>query len=158
MKTPRALPAAGWVFVLGLAGAIVACTDFTNPNDPASGLPDVAVATPSFSRDVQPIFTKRCSIGGCHSLATKQAFLVLAPGVAYDNIVNVKAVLSTKLRVSPRKANESWLIELITRTTDNGGNGGSVDGVPRMPLASRPLTPNQIATIVNWINQGAARN
>lgn len=150
--------ALGWLSVVAIGGAIVACSDFTNPADPASGLPDVAVANPSFSRDVQPIFSKRCSIGGCHSLATKQTLLALAPGVAYDNIVNVRAVLKNQLRVRPGRADDSWLVVLITRTADDGGNGGSADGVPRMPLASRPLTQNQIATIVTWINQGAPRN
>ena len=28
-------------------------------------------------------------------------------------------------------------------------------GLARMPLASGPLTPNQIQTIVNWISRGA---
>jgi hypothetical protein len=28
-------------------------------------------------------------------------------------------------------------------------------GLARMPLGSGPLTPNQIQTIVNWINRGA---
>jgi hypothetical protein len=31
-------------------------------------------------------------------------------------------------------------------------------GYSRMPLATQPLTPNQIATIVRWIEQGALRN
>lgn len=154
----RCFPPLGWLAIVAVGSTIIACTDFTNPDDPASGLPDVAVANPSFSRDVQPIFTKRCSIGGCHSLASKQASLALAPGVAYDNIVNVKAVLKNQLRVNPGVASESWLVVLLTRSADDGGNGASADGVPRMPLASRPLTANQIATIVNWIDQGAERN
>jgi hypothetical protein len=29
------------------------------------------------------------------------------------------------------------------------------NGVSRMPLGSGPLTPNQVATIRNWINRGA---
>jgi hypothetical protein len=31
-------------------------------------------------------------------------------------------------------------------------------GAPRMPLGRPPLTDNQIANIVTWITQGAARN
>jgi hypothetical protein len=30
--------------------------------------------------------------------------------------------------------------------------------VERMPLGRTPLTDNQIATIINWVNAGAPRN
>jgi hypothetical protein len=30
--------------------------------------------------------------------------------------------------------------------------------VERMPLGRAPLTDNQIATIINWVNTGAPRN
>ena len=49
------------------------CADFESTVDPTGGLSDVEVATPSFANDIQPIFSKRCSIGGCHSLNSARA-------------------------------------------------------------------------------------
>jgi hypothetical protein len=129
-----------------------ACSDFETVNDPTGGLPDVAVADPSFERDIQPIFTKRCSIGGCHSLATQQAGLVLVQGMAHDALVDRPSTLRAgAVRVRPFRSDESWLINMV------GPDSSRRTGIPRMPLASSPLTPNQIATLVNWIDQGAKR-
>jgi hypothetical protein len=140
---------------LGLAGLLLTlgCADFPSEVDPAFGLPDVAVAEPSYAADVQPIFTKRCSVGGCHSFSTRQANLVLTARDSYDNLVNVEAVLAPGvLRVAPFDADNSWLVTMLE--SDEAARGGH----PRMPLAAPPLTPNQIATIVNWINRGAERD
>ena len=49
------------------------CADFELAVDPTGGLPDVEVQNPSFAGDIQPIFTKRCSIGGCHMLLSRQS-------------------------------------------------------------------------------------
>jgi hypothetical protein len=56
------------------------------------------------------------------------------------------------LRVSPSQPNLSWLVAMIS------DDAAARQGFSRMPLASHPLTPNQIATIVRWIEQGAQRN
>lgn len=131
----------------------LACADFPSSVDPAFGLPDVAIAEPSYAADVQPIFTKRCASGGCHSFATRQANLVLTARESYDYLVNVAAGgAAGAIRVVPFDADNSWLVTMIG--PDDAARGGH----PRMPLAAPPLTPNQIATIVNWINRGAERN
>jgi hypothetical protein len=142
------------LLALFLAGGAFACATFDATTDPARGLPDVIVEHPSFEANIQPIFTRRCSIGGCHSLAEHQADLVLAPGHAYDSLVNVNARLtqSSFKRVKPGDAANSWLVRMIS--PDPAGR----DGLERMPLLSSPLTPNQIATIINWIDDGAPRN
>jgi hypothetical protein len=31
-------------------------------------------------------------------------------------------------------------------------------GLPQMPLASTPLTANQLQNIVNWVDDGAPKN
>jgi len=135
-----------------LLWSVAACADFEGVNDPTGGLPDVAIAEPSFERDVQPIFTRRCSIGGCHSFAARQAGLVLAPGMAYGGLVDRPSTLREgAVRVRPFRSDESWLIAMV------GADASRRVGIPRMPLASTPLTPNQIATLVNWIDQGARR-
>lgn len=128
-----------------------ACVDFDAVLDPAGGLPDVVVEDPSFPLDVQPIFTRRCATGGCHTVASHQRDLILAEGYAYDEIVNRPSMLSSQglPLVDPGNPANSWLVRMIS------ADEVAREGHPRMPLASTPLTPNQIATIVNWIVDGA---
>jgi hypothetical protein len=141
---------AGLVTVVAL---VWGCADFEVPVDPTGGLPDVEVANPSFASDIQPIFTQRCSIGGCHSLASRQAELVLVEGYAYDALVNKPAFLASEfVLVEPANADTSWLVRMIVPADSVRFNN------VRMPLAGHPLTDNQIATIVNWIENGAPRN
>ena len=137
--------------VLALASA---CADFEAPEDPAFGLPNVVVADPSFSRDVQPILTVRCATGGCHSAATQQSGLNLSSSASYDALVNRLSVSSSErlLLVEPGDAANSWLVRRIE------ADPARREHLPRMPLAITPLTDNQIATIANWINQGAKRD
>jgi hypothetical protein len=131
----------------------MACADFSSPSDPTGGAPDILVANPSFANDIQPIFTARCSIGGCHSLASAQGQLILTADASYDNLVDVISTQNELFRrVRPLKPDSSWLYRLIT--PDPAGRAG----YPRMPLSSVPLTANQIGTIANWITQGAPRN
>ena len=141
---------------LGLLTAIAlacGCADFESTVDPTGGLPDVEVANPSFANDIQPIFTKRCSIGGCHSLASARSQLVLVPGHAFDSLLNKPSSLAPgRFRVVPGDASTSWLVAMI------GEDDAARFNNARMPLGGQPLTPNQIATIVNWIENGALRN
>ena len=128
----------------------IGCADLDTGFDPAFGLPDVAVANPSFSTDVQPIFNRRCLVGGCHTLASAQGGLILDASVSYDSLVNVQARLQPAFqRVVPSNPGASWLVRMIE--ADPVARAGH----SRMPLAAAPLTPNQIATIVNWIVRGA---
>jgi hypothetical protein len=138
--------------ILSLA-ATLGCADFETAVDPAGGAPDVLVPTPSFSANVAPIFEKRCSVGGCHSFATRQAGLTLDPAAAYDALVGVPSSLRPgEVRVRAGEPTRSWLVAMI------GEDDAARQGFSRMPLATQPLTPNQIATIVRWIEQGALRN
>jgi hypothetical protein len=140
--------------LLGFAlTASVACANFDSSTDPTFGLPDELVAAPSFSTDIQPIFDRRCSIGGCHSLATAQAGLTLTASASYESLVGAASTLRPQfVRVAPFDAPSSWLVRMI------GSDPEARFGHQRMPLASMPLTPNQIQTIVNWIELGALRN
>jgi hypothetical protein len=141
----------------GKLGALVAlvgmaaCTDFEAPKRVA--LPDVVVANPQFAKDVQPIFSARCATSSCHTFATHQAGLNLAPGYAYDEIVNVPSVFRPSWkRIVPAKADSSFLIKTLL------ANDAEHPEIDRMPLGREPLTDNQIQTIINWVNQGAVRN
>ena len=129
------------------------CADFESTVDPAGGLPDVAIANPSFAADIQSIFTKRCAMGGCHSLSSARAELVLTAGHAYDSLVNKPSFLNPTFdRVEPGDAPNSWLVRMIA------DDAAARSHYSRMPLGGQPLTNNQIATIVNWIDNGALRN
>jgi len=139
--------------VAASVAATLGCADFDTPVDPAGGAPNDLVATPSFAANVAPIFEKRCSTGGCHTVATRQAGLALTPDAAYDALVGVPSTLRpTVLRVRPSQPGQSWLVAMITE------DPAPRQGLSRMPLATQPLTANQIATIVRWIEQGAQRN
>lgn len=129
------------------------CADFESTVDPSGGLPDVEVLNPSFANDIQPIFTRRCAIGGCHTVNSRRATLVLTAGHAYDSIVNKTAFLAPQFdRVEPGNADSSWVVRMIEENDARRFN------FARMPLGGQPLTRNQIATIVNWIENGALRN
>jgi hypothetical protein len=140
----------GRVVMLVAAGVIGACADFDGVVNPTSGLPDVVVAVPQFSRDIVPIFERRCGIGGCHSESAHQAGLVLTPAAAHASLLNRPSQTRLgQILVRPGDADNSWLVIAI-RDDDVRRLG-----LARMPLASGPLTPNQIQTIVNWVNRGA---
>ena len=141
------------LLVAGALVVAVGCSDFSAPDDPTFGLPDVVVAEPTLGGDVQPILTKRCSIGGCHSLAARRGGLVLTADSAYAALVNrAAAARPGLLRVEPGSPARSWLYLVVQP------DPSLREAYPRMPLASHPLTTNQIATIANWIARGAPRD
>ncbi len=130
---------------------VVACTDFAAPEPVV--LPDVLVANPSFERDIQPIFTARCATASCHNLATQQLGLNLQAGYAYDEIVDVESPSSHEMPyIRSFDPDSSWLVRMIQADPERRFF------TERMPLGRAPLTPNQIATIINWVNAGAPRN
>ena len=104
-----------------ISAATLGCADFDTPIDPSGGAPDEMVATPSFAADIVPIFEKRCALGGCHSLATRQAGLALTPDAAYDALVDVpSALVAGQVRVRPSDPAGSWLVTMIVPTTPRG--------------------------------------
>jgi len=107
--------------------------------------------TVSFSGDIQPIFSGRCALPGCHNTASAASGMVLEAGSAFANIVGLpSAEQPTLQRVNPGNAEASYLVRKIRG--DSGINGG------RMPLNRTPLSDAQINTIITWINEGAANN
>jgi len=149
----RAVGRARAAACLAVAAVALGCADFETPIDPTGGAPDTLVPNPSFSSDVIPIFQKRCAAGGCHSVATRQAGLSLDSTQAYESTVGVTSTLQPSAkRVVPLEPAQSWLVTMI------GADDAARQGHSRMPLATQPLTDNQIATIIRWIEQGALRN
>ena len=98
----------------------------------------------SFAKDIQPIFTARCAISGCHVAPTPQAGLVLTPG-CYADLVNVPTqVFTPGVRVTPNDVGASVLYLLVSSGT--------------MPATGRRLTTAQILAIREWIESGAPNN
>jgi hypothetical protein len=129
---------------------LAGCADFEGVTGATPGLPDVVVASPQFLRDVYPMIERRCGIGGCHSQATHQADLYLTRDSAYSALVGRSSRLYPgEVLVRPGDADNSWMVIAIRDDAPRRR------GMARMPLGSGPLTPNQIQTIVNWINRGA---
>ena len=132
-----------------LAVFVSACADFAAPPSAEEGLPDVLVANPSFSNDIQPIFSARCATSSCHTTVTQQAGMSLEEGAAYAEIVGVQATTrQSRKRVDPSVPSNSLVYLAVTPTPP----------IVRMPLGRTPLTANQIENIRRWIEQGAPNN
>lgn len=105
----------------------------------------------SFAGQVEPIFAANCALAGCHSAASAQEGLVLAPGQAFANIVNVSSSQNPALnRITPGNPDDSYLVMKIRGAAGIRGS--------RMPLGRPPLTAEQIQTIVDWVLEGAQNN
>lgn len=138
-----------WALVI-VAALAPACADFEGTVDPAFGLPDRVVEAPTLSRDIQPIFDRRCAFGGCHSAATRQGGLSLVAGASHAALVGRPARLSAgDTIVVPGASSRSWLVRILA------DDPGPRNGVSRMPLAAPALTANQRLTIARWIDRGA---
>lgn len=99
----------------------------------------------SFANDIQPIFTTRCSISGCHVSPSPAAGLVLTAGSSYANLVNVPTQIFTPgVRITPNDTDASVLYLLVSSGT--------------MPATGSPLTTAQIDAIREWIESGAPNN
>lgn len=155
MRRALGVPGTLWrtAYALAIVVLTASCADFESPEDPTGGLPNEPIAFPSFVSDIEPIFDKRCATGGCHSPASERGGLVLARGHAYDETVGVVSVLNPPmLRIDAGSADASWIVHMISP------DAAAREGLPRMPLATTPLTPTQIDNIRRWIDQGAQRN
>ncbi len=110
---------------------------------------DPAAEPPSYSADVQPIFTANCL--ECHSGPDAERDQDLSEGVSYDMIVNVPAVeLETMDRIEPGDVENSYLIDKLKGThRDVGGSGA------RMPQGGPFLDAATIGIIEAWVEAGA---
>lgn len=100
-------------------------------NDPCD--PD----TVYFSNDVLPIIVSNCAISGCHGGGSSQDGVELSDYEGIMEIIDVDDPI------------DSDLIEVVTEDDPD-------DIMP--PPPNSPLTEEQIATILQWINQGALNN
>lgn len=109
--------------------------DTNNPGDTTDIIacdPDTAY----FRNEVQPIFQSHCA--ECHNETTAEHGLILT---SYANIMNSG-------HIQAGNASESEIYEAITDD----------DPEDRMPFGRPALSSAEIATIRDWINQGARNN
>lgn len=107
---------------------------------------EVSQKSISFSRDIQPLFTKNCAVPDCHTGPKPRKGLILDQGKAYQNIVNVKSKESRRqMRVAPGDLDKSYLYDKITGNQNDGD---------RMPPKKR-LSKEEIELIKVWILAGA---
>ena len=108
----------------------------------------------SLARDVQPIFTLRCTTRFCHGVESQVALLNLAPGASHGALVDVvsaTAACHTFVRVRPALPDQSYLIWKLA------GGGACLSG-GRMPKDAPALTAAELTSIRTWIAEGAKPN
>lgn len=101
------------------------------------GILSAASETVDYSREVKPLFTKRCV--ACHGVLKAKA------GLRLDTAARIKQGGDGGPTVVPGMSSESLLIEVVT----------GADGL-RMPPEGEPLSTQEIATLKAWIDQGAS--
>ncbi len=144
---------------LGSVG-VTACQKSATSDTPVTP----AVAS-SFNQLQQKILTPSCATAGCHAsdkdATYSQHGLVLAAGLAYDNLVkvsprNTSAKADGLLRVKPFAALESLLYHKLY--FDQGVHHSSKQYGNPMPLGSQPLSVGQIEFVRRWIEAGAPKD
>lgn len=136
----------GVILVALTIGVLYHCgTDSSTNTEP----PPTVKEDPSFSSDIQSIFSNNCISSGCHN-AGASGGLVLLQGQAYANLVNVASTQEPgKTRVIPIDATNSYIVIKLEGRQTNGG---------RMPLGGTALHANAIQNVKNWIDKGAKDN
>jgi len=138
-----------WAFMrVLLLGAVIffpgGCCTSTQPEDAELG-----IENPSFSDDIQPIFTQSCAVSGCHGSSTAGG-LDLRQGRSYAELVDAAAAGEPgRILVLPGNAGDSYLVIKLEGRQSIGS---------RMPLGGTPLSAARINTIRNWITGGARDN
>lgn len=131
--------------VLLLAAACGSVKSPTEPSEEPGG-----GATPfTFTRIQAEIFTPNCAKAGCHDAASASGGQVLAAGVSYGQIVNVRSTENSTLdRIEPGDPERSYMVKKLRGDPDIVGG--------RMPL-DRPggLSQEQIDGLIAWVRAGA---
>lgn len=140
------------VLLLNLTACQKTGTDATEPG-----------ALASFDLLQQKILTPSCATSGCHASEKDPSFaqhgLVLANGVAYQNLVgvdpkNTAAKDDGLKRVKPFASLESLLYHKLNVAASH--HSGKQYGNP-MPLGGQPLSNGQIEFVRRWIEAGAPK-
>jgi hypothetical protein len=127
-----------FIFPLIMALVLIyACDDSITASDLDNvTIPDSGV---SYGKYIQPIFTVKCAMSGCHDTSTQAGGVILTSYMYVNNYSIVTAGYPTTSKLV-------WAIE---------GNGAQL--MPPKAVVN-PLTKNQIAGIKTWIKEGALNN
>ncbi len=107
----------------------------------------------SFSRQLQVTFSTYCAVSGCHVPGNPTGGLALAPGFAYQNLVNVPSrEYPTDMRVNPGDPSHSYLYLKVSE------NPPPVGWQMPAPATGSVLTAAEKQRISDWISQGAVNN
>lgn len=146
---------------LGLSiGTVALLLNTVSCTKPATDTPAPSELS-SFDLIQQRILTPSCATSGCHLSAKDGTFiqhgLVLAEGVAYQNLVGVDprnsaAKTDGLKRIKPFASLESLLYHKLT--TDASHHAGKQYGNP-MPLGGNALPDGQVEFVRRWIEAGA---
>jgi cytochrome c len=97
---------------------------------------------PTFANVQTEVFDKHCI--SCHGDNGPQGGLILSPGVAYDNIININSKKNSNFKlISPGSSHESYIYKALVS-----------DGAPQMPTTGA-LPEHKIELVKQWIDSGA---
>lgn len=130
---------------------VTVCIDVAKTRLEFETFPSCAVgdAATTFGAIEARILAPRCGVGGCHDAATAEEGLVLEAGQAFGNLVNVGARQTRLALVRPGDPERSYLVSKLRGGTPIGG---------RMPFGGPFLSDDEIAGVVEWIQNGAENN
>lgn len=135
----------GTSFALLVAGGLAGCAgDGPDPQDRPRG---------EYAAIQTEIFTPSCISSSCHSSGTSAGGLSLTESESYDALVNIiptnaAAAAGGLLLVAPEDISASFLVNKVN------GNLTDDQGLI-MPLGAPLLSPDKIAMIEIWIENGA---
>ncbi|RMH81452.1 MAG: hypothetical protein D6681_18195 [Calditrichaeota bacterium] len=139
INAPRhPIPFAGLLWIAWI-GWMILC-----PAVLAGELPSPNQAPDQLESKVIEIFSRNCALSGCHTGSTPMMGLKLTPDEFYARLVNRPSTENpTLMRVKPGDPDSSYLIMKIVGHPDIIG--------ARMPFGRDPLTDEEIAVIVEWV-------
>jgi len=134
-----------------------------------SGMVDVPAGTVSFTRDVYPTIAASCAVTGCHDMGitmnhwtdyttAEKTYTRWVNGPGFDFCVDGPVgQFQMRVIVVPGDPDGSYLITKIAPPTDAPCQDPTHHRrMPPDPL--EPLSAEAIATIVQWISEGALQN
>lgn len=159
-KFPKSIPAGSIAMLtvepvgdrLPAGTTLTICLDAVDKRTELLAFPSCAVGTAAATLGgiQQSVFTGRCATSGCHDAVTAEQDLVLEAGSSFSNLVGVASRESPgELLVRPGDADRSYLVKKLRGSAPIGG---------KMPLGGPFLSDQEIAGVVEWIENGADDN
>ena len=145
MKLPISPAFKPLILAVLLPAALAACGG--GGGDGGGGTMPPTTFGPNFSEIQSNVFTPTCAVSGCHQGAGAPQGLRLDATNSYGLLVNVASTeVPSILRVAPSDPDNSYIIQKLEGTASVGA---------RMPLNQGALSSTVIATIRQWITDGA---